>query len=150
MKVKRVNRYYCDFCKKAGCHGGHIKKHEEHCSLNPDRKCGFCEVSKRTPANLADLIALLPKLTDFPPIQADAGFGETLGQDIPPLKEAIDKAINEVYLLAENCPGCIFAAIRQSGLPTYLFDFDFKKVKSEFWADHNDKEWNAHGPYGNY
>lgn len=40
-KVKKW-RYYCDFCKKSGCSGHHIVKHETHCCRNPNRVCRMC------------------------------------------------------------------------------------------------------------
>lgn len=94
MKRKQVWRYYCEFCKKSGCSGGHIRHHEEHCTANPDRKCGFHEhewwEGGPQPA-MADLIAAINSGHDW-----DEGM----------------KALREV---AENCPACILAAIKQSG-----------------------------------
>ena len=43
MKVKNKKVYYCDFCKKHSLIFNSIKKHEEHCTLNPNRTCGLCD-----------------------------------------------------------------------------------------------------------
>jgi hypothetical protein len=47
MKTKRVNRYYCDHCRKSGCNSSHIKAHEKVCCRNPDRACEMCKTEKR-------------------------------------------------------------------------------------------------------
>jgi len=40
-KIKKV--YYCEFCKKHRLTKNSIITHEEHCTLNPNRKCRMCE-----------------------------------------------------------------------------------------------------------
>lgn len=47
MKTKKVNRYYCEHCKKSGCNAGHIKEHEIKCCRNPRRVCKVCGVTSR-------------------------------------------------------------------------------------------------------
>ncbi len=44
MKTKIKKVYYCDFCKKNGLIAYHIKEHELHCTANPNRECGMCDV----------------------------------------------------------------------------------------------------------
>jgi hypothetical protein len=41
MKVKIKKVYYCDFCRKHSLRS--LVKHEEHCTANPNRKCGLCK-----------------------------------------------------------------------------------------------------------
>ena len=43
MKVKIKKVYYCDFCRKHSLRP--LVKHEEHCTANPNRKCGLCKKS---------------------------------------------------------------------------------------------------------
>lgn len=43
MKVKRVNRYYCDFCRKGLCSKYWMERHESSCTANPKRQCRMCE-----------------------------------------------------------------------------------------------------------
>jgi len=122
MRTKRVNRYYCDFCRKAGCSSGHMQKHERHCTMNPDRECRFCAAVDGKQIPIATLIAALPTRTvsDFDPLGS---------VDIGALRE-----------VSSNCPACILAAIRQAKLPVYLVqDFDFKKEVAEFWAERNNE-----------
>lgn len=42
MITKKVNRYYCEFCKKGGQNAGVIRKHECSCTRNPKRACAMC------------------------------------------------------------------------------------------------------------
>lgn len=93
MTRKQRWRYYCDFCKKSGGSGGHIARHEKGCTMNPQRICGFHEHEAMEEAQppMPDLIAAL----------------EGKGADW----KAGLKALRDV---SDNCPACIFAAIRQS------------------------------------
>ena len=93
MRRKPSYRYYCDYCKKSGGSGSAMAIHEKHCTMNPNRVCRFCATGadwgmEQHP--IGDLIAAL-------------GCGDEAGM----------KALRE---LAQGCPACILAAIRQSGL----------------------------------
>lgn len=63
-------------------------------------------------------------------------------------------AMDELRILSDNCPACILAAIRQSGLQKVQldeegvnhgidFEFDFKKELAEFWSVVNDAAYQA-------
>jgi len=41
-KVKTIQRYKCDFCKKI-LTKYHMEIHEKRCFRNPDRYCDFCD-----------------------------------------------------------------------------------------------------------
>ena len=88
-KIKKW-RYYCDFCKKGGCSGGHIAKHERNCCSNPNRTCRMCLlISGETP--------------DATP---------QMGSD--KLVEAMERGgLDELRLVAGGCPCCILAGIIQ-------------------------------------
>lgn len=55
MRVKKVNRYYCDFCKKSNCSKHAMELHEKHCTMNPDRQCRLCN-DVTAPAELMELL----------------------------------------------------------------------------------------------
>ena len=94
MIKKKMWRYYCEFCGKGGCSSSHMRKHEKHCTLNPDRNCGFCEAEGNHPQPMDQLI---PTITH-----------ELLG-----LRKA-----------SKNCPACILSALRQSGhIDAFDFDY---------------------------
>lgn len=103
-----------------------MKRHERGCTLNPDRECGFCQEAELCQEPMADLISAL-------------GKGDTEGMD-------------KVRTLAEGCPACMLAAIRQVALLSYgvedkwgavtlpcdaAMDFSFKKERERFWNELN-------------
>jgi hypothetical protein len=95
MTRKKVWRFYCEFCKKSGCSGGHIKDHEESCTNNPNRVCGFHghpDWADGPQRPIAELIVA-------------ARSGETWADGMKALRDA-----------ADNCPACILAALKQSGV----------------------------------
>jgi len=133
MKKKKVWRYYCEFCKKSGCSGGHLSSHEKSCTNNPDRVCKMCNAAGLNQKSIAELIKTL-------------GLGDKAGVDA--LREATD-----------GCPACMLSAIRQSGLqipdnengPGFSVDFIFSQEKDTFWGAINQEVYeddlNAHYPY---
>ena len=82
-------RYKCDFCGKTSGSGGHMARHEKHCTMNPQRVCRVN--GEHTP--------------DLPALIAALGCGDKDG--VRRLWEAAPR---------EGCPACMLAAIRQSGL----------------------------------
>lgn len=113
MRTKRVNRYYCDHCRKGSCGKASMVKHEQRCVRNPDRVCGFCR---------------------------HAGHEQ---KPLPQLIESLSEDLKDIRTLAEDCPGCILAAIVQSGHqhppdsedPGFYYNFDFKAEVKTFWED---------------
>ena len=140
MTKRKVWRYYCEFCKRSGCSGGHIAMHEKSCTANPNRVCGFCTRVGENQAPIPELIAALMSHGD----DLDAGI----------------KALRE---LANACPGCMLAAIRQSGVqkasvvtgqPGFEYEehlhvpFDFRAECASWWRDTNGAEVGYDGgPY---
>lgn len=111
MKTKRVNRYYCDHCKKSGCSAYHIRVHEASCTANPERVCRMCEFK----SPLSAMISILRQ-----PGTTTADWKQKM------------IAVREE---AENCPACILAAIRQSGVQQDLrlenLNFDSPSVEGQ-------------------
>ena len=121
MRTKRVNRYYCDFCRKAGQSKYWISKHERGCTANPGRICGLCEHSENEQKPIAELVACISAAKD-------------------------DCGIKDVSELSNHCPACTLAAIRQSGIlkveggdgfPISV-PYDFKADMARFWSEQND------------
>lgn len=126
MTRRQVYRYYCEFCKKAGCSGGHIRKHEKGCTANPGRVCGLCAHVKADQAPLADLASAFDK--------SQKDFGLTRARE-----------------LSHNCPACILSAIRSSKANEWFLDFagqeeapslefDFPAEMKRFWQSVNEAE----------
>lgn len=103
-------------------------RHERGCTANPERICGLCEYA--TPP-------LKPKRT-FDLVECLTGGLQGDYSNID-----IEGRMRNLRSLAEDCPGCILAGIRQSGIMKALYDseygypdlkFDFKKELADWWA----------------
>jgi hypothetical protein len=138
MRKKQVWRYYCEHCKKSGCSAPHIVRHERGCTNNPARICGVCRVAGLTAAPLPELMALC---------KAKAVAGESVDGNPEDsslwLDEAAMKALRE---LADGCPVCALAALRQSNI--FGRGFNMKEELKSLWADHNDAQMQREYQYG--
>ena len=131
MRKKQVWRYYCDFCRKGKFTESAMCLHEEHCTLNPERKCRMCGYAGGTRVAVTELVKLLPGEPD-----------QTIDADWTPIKEATEAAIPKLREAAGNCPACIFAALRQAGMRILWYsNFDFKSECKELWANVNDEQY---------
>ena len=142
MITKKLNRYYCEYCKKSGCNANVIRKHESACTLNPNRVCRVCLMDHGDSVKgegeqkpIIDLMALLPDPLLFLAIGEydfkfyKDGLTETVNSALPLLRE-----------VSGDCPACIMAALRQKGIPVLMAtDFSFTKEMKEIWDNINDK-----------
>jgi hypothetical protein len=140
MITKKVNRYYCEYCKKAGCSAGHIRSHERHCTLNPNRECRMCDILQNGKPNLNYLIGFLPHIEDYKKIAVDSyDFLDYETITYGNLGAELDKILPILRKQSGNCPCCILAAIRQSKIPVYLVkDFNFKEECQEVFRMKNE------------
>ena len=88
-----------------------MKKHELHCTMNPNRLCRMCKLKGGTQISISRLVALLPKYNGLSKNYCKA------------LEEAMIKLRRET----QNCPACILAALRQAGIPMIMVEFDYKQ-----------------------
>ncbi len=128
MREKLVKRYYCDFCKKTNYSKGTMRSHEEHCTMNLNRVCRVCKMtcfdSDHQQADIEAMKALLP---NPPPECSNRDFDDEVNAALPKLRE-----------MADNCPACIMAALRQKGIPVpAASDFYFTKEMNDLWKDIN-------------
>lgn len=137
MRKKQVWRYYCDFCKKAGCHGGHMKNHEARCTNNPNRICGMCVALEHKQPPLSDLIAILPNSSALTDTRTDE---EAWNLVLSPLDKALKAALPLLRARAGNCPACILAALRQAKISLPLEGFDFSAECKQAFEKSNE-EW---------
>ena len=114
MKTKKVNRYYCDYCKKSGGASYAMQQHEISCTGNPLRYCKMCKLLQLEQKPMIELLKTIPI--------------EYKGIAVP---EALQQITN-------NCPVCIFAALRQSGSISYV-EFDLKTEIQQTWKDMNEQ-----------
>lgn len=130
MKSVLRMRHYCDFCKKSTGSKPSMLKHEGSCTANPARVCRMCS------------------------------FGQLIQQPMDALvREYVEKGWKALHALAEGCPACIFAAVRQTphggeNEPEKSWEeinarlelensggWEFKAACKQFLADHRPEEW---------
>ncbi len=103
----------------------------------------MCEAAGEIQPNISDTIEALSIATVFPieVFQAKKNrlkkrktlneFDDLISYTIENEKEAVDKLCD----VANGCPACMLAALRQHGTPFLFESFNFKEAKDEFWAD---------------
>jgi hypothetical protein len=125
MKKRRVWRYTCEHCKKSNCSAPSIASHERHCTANPARHCRMCVKLQGVQQPIEILKAAL---------------ANDCVENVDAEKNEVEpKHLREV---ADGCPCCMLAAIRQgrSMLPTFQYpvytntDRDEPTGRSEPWA----------------
>lgn len=126
MQRKRIWQYRCDFCGKRSLSAGHMKVHECHCTMNPNRSCRMCDAGECDAQPLDELKAMIP---DPIFVNDDSPFPQAVnGTDIT-------KAIERVLSAANGCPACTLAAIRQRGITGYEYGWDYTAACKLFWDD---------------
>jgi hypothetical protein len=130
MTSRKVTQYKCDFCGKRKYSSPAMKKHEKHCTLNPNRSCRMCDIV-HVKHNMGELLAILP-----PPIRKE---NDEWGDNVTLLNRTeIETALVELRELADECPACILAALRQKGIhPMSESGYDYAKERKEFWEYQN-------------
>jgi hypothetical protein len=144
MRKKQVWRYWCDFCGKAGLQKHAMAKHEQHCTLNPQRKCRVCElVGHGSCENLQALIAIMPDPSRFKKYDC----GEYFSSDLTVAANAELKKLRDA---AQDCPACLMSAIRLRGIPVPMVtDFNFTEEMKKIW-EHVNAEHSAIIGYRDY
>ncbi len=131
MTKRKVWRYCCEFCGKASLSGGHMGRHEKHCTANPKRICRMHANYEEPQRPMAELLAML-----------DIG--------------SVDYGLAALRKATANCPICILSAIRQSGIAKWNGDpetpprdmgFDFQAECRSAWATINEAKAAADGYY---
>ena len=144
MKIKKVNRYYCEYCKKSGCSAYHIQKHEKSCTVNPGRICNMCEIMGNGKHDLNILKDLLPDTKDYFLIYGWAHYTETCGggEQIfnPYFKEDLERAMVTLKREAENCPMCILSALKQKNISCWVAGFEYTNELKSVWIDINNSD----------
>lgn len=140
MKVVKKNVYYCDFCKKRSLRS--LKKHELHCTGNPDRSCQLCG----RPDGVRDIAKKFLAKFEIIETKAFIELNEIIDgtTKIKWIEEfTLDDVRAEIDQYEEGCPNCLLTVIRAAGLNRYYFEkrfkFDYKKELEEWWACHNEE-----------
>lgn len=143
MKVVKRNRYYCEFCPKAGGSAWHLKRHEDHCTLNPNRKCRVCKMVGATETlPMPRLLAALPDPETCKRPYPDSP--QNFFFDDATLTPQVNAAVRHLREMTGNCPACIMAALRQKGIPVPMAtEFNWTAEMKAIWRRINDvsEEW---------
>jgi hypothetical protein len=129
VKIKTVNQYICEFCGKKKYSASAMRKHEKHCTMNPDRHCRMCVAISGGQHNLDDLKKLIPNPID------------PTYKNIAEINAGIKKVLEET----EGCPMCVMAVLRQKKILIPLTDFDYKKELKSAWSIINEERSQCQG-----
>ena len=145
LTVTKVNRYKCVHCGRAGYSAGHMRKHAQRCTMNPDRTCGmhymehFFEQGRRFSGyevkdQLQAAIQAIPDPAKFYQGEDEFGIGK-----YPGLEEALRASMSSVSELVNGCPACILAVLRQRKIPWHVGSgFQYKEAADK-WKDEASK-----------
>jgi len=132
MKIVKKNVYYCEFCGKHSLRS--LKIHEEHCTLNPNRKCRLC--------NTETLKLIIDKYSNrYKIVEVDSEYNvvkvEWLNGEVK---------IEDIIKDCGNCPNCVLTILRLTKMNRYLcgLHYDYKKALEDFWHDRNAEEENPY------
>jgi len=132
MKMEDVKRKRCtcDFCGKRNWSPGHMRKHELHCTMNPDRECRVCKMVEGEQKPIAELMAVLPPT----PTRADDEYGYSMIVGLT--EEQVNATIPALRAVCGACPACMMAALRQRGIPVPMATvYSFKADMASLWSD---------------
>ena|GEM_PF-1384584 len=142
MKERTVKQFRCDFCDKKMYRRHSMVKHEAHCTKNPGRKCGVCEMIGAVQQPISKLTACFPDDPDYSKCGED-GFA-SMGI-YTEHEKACKAAMGKLRELTDNCPACILAALRQTESAVFCVSFDFKAEMKEIWDDINEENASMRG-----
>ena len=135
MKTTKMTRTRCecDYCGKKNWSQGYMRKHELHCTMNPERQCRVCKMVESEQVPIDKLLALLPDPSPYGRetpegwCYVDESFTLVVNVALPALRDACG-----------NCPACILAALRQRDVKVPMAtDFNFTQEMKSVWDDIN-------------
>lgn len=136
MKTVSKKVYYCDFCKKKGLSRRHMEDHEAHCTHNPGRKCGLCDLL----GTANDIPALVAKYK--PLVEKDDNDNPWI--DVEPLDKELF-GYGTGLIKQEICPVCKLAVLHQIGVQCWNVKFDYKKANGDAMAIVKESRWEGVG-----
>ena len=106
-----------------------MERHENHCTMNPNRDCDMCGYADSSSIDLRALSRMVKGRVIVSNTEQSFESYSIDGSETD--------VINEIRK-ATDCPACILAVIRQSEYPFMFGSFDYKKEREELWKNHND------------
>lgn len=138
MRVRKVNRYYCDYCSTSKGTRRAMARHESRCTANPNRECGLCDYVERETGEsqrctLDELRSFIYMEFTTPEMLSDESVWQSgLGF----LEHRDGNRVLQQMRNMSGCPACMFAAIRITGAPLYInLKKEMRSVLDEFNAD---------------
>lgn len=136
VKLKKV--YYCEHCGRRRL--ASVKRHEEICTLNPDRDCGFCELdSLKTGTTIRSIVdEIKSTITSIEKTEYDNHSQQSYSLG---LSVTSSITLEDVMNMFEYvCPACVLTVLRitkkELCLPYLPFKLDYKACVIEWWKDH--------------
>lgn len=123
MRTKKVTRHYCDFCSKGMFRKPQMVQHEVSCTKNPARTCLFCSLCEYQPAELSAMVKFAKEHSE--------------GYDDNDWSSMGEKDLAELRRMADGCPLCMLAALRQSNVYADTRFFNLKAELKSVWSDIN-------------
>lgn len=133
MTSRRITSYYCDFCRK-GINSKHwMTVHERYCTRNPNRGCRLCARAGWEPTRPDKFKHLMPDIEDYAQdADPDGRWRKSYQNYEKDMAEILAQIQKEV-----DCPACVLAILRQSGVPLWAWNYDFKSALAKFWEEQN-------------
>lgn len=130
MKTIKKNVYYCDHCGKRGLSAGHISIHEDRCTANPNRVCFLCGQKLDLPKIVSELKASFS-------LVANDRLALDYEDEYKVVWTGTPVTLDEISNIADGCPNCILAILRQTGMNRHYFHygFDYKKENRSYFSE---------------
>lgn len=129
MKIVKKNVYYCDFCKKKSLNS--LRKHEKHCTANPDRICRLCGKE-----SIRDIIEKYAGM-----FVIDFEYEDISQWMILKPRFLKEFTLNDIKN-DTRCPTCTLTVFRCAGLTwgyfRNKFEYDYKAELKDWWEVENE------------
>ena len=145
MKVKKVNQYQCKYCGKKQYSAGHMRTHEKHCTMNPERHCRMCDFMEESQPEMSDLLAMFPDESEYVSTKSNENESDDGVLIMCELYNEYDSdVLNKVLIKLRGiteCPACIMSALRQKGIPVpEVTNFDYKAESERIFDDAREQD----------
>ena len=140
MRKKRRWVYECEYCGKRNRSVPHMKKHELHCTRNPDRECGCCDIMLEVFDDMEDRLPLkelkkwVSEKKSERVVSDYSHYDHETQEVVEGVYELSDDNLTKLRNLAADCPACILAALRQEST---FANFDYKEEMKNIFSDVN-------------
>jgi hypothetical protein len=129
MKSRTKTVYYCEYCKIYRLRKDSMERHEEGCTLNPDRVCRWH----------VDVYPIKDLIEKYKGVDFSSKYNDSTFQTDP--SPNLEKLESEV----DGCPTCMLSVIRIGQHDIY--EFDYKEQVEKYNKKRSEEEY-YDGRYG--